>query len=190
MPWHTRLTASLSTSSATPHRWCIPCARRCHVCHELQSLRAPPSTGLQRHHDKSEPFRIEPRVACAHCGRFSSFFCCHATPRMATDGCAPGWVRVIRGPRPPSEKWPVAHRACFCGAVGVQGSSRSSTKSSNASPQVFQPRRSPEVVVAILAQAILAQVKLKSLRWFAVDGQSWRFLMIGCKCCGDLDRQR
>ena len=34
---------------------------------------------------------------------------CHATPRMAT-GCALGWVRVIRGLRPPSEPLPVAHR--------------------------------------------------------------------------------
>ena len=65
-----------------------------------------------------KPFRIEPRVACAHCGRSFSFFLlfvasffktlCHATPRMATDGCVRRVGPLIRGPRPPSEKWPAA----------------------------------------------------------------------------------
>ena len=59
---------------------------------------------------------------------------------------------------------------------------------------------------AILAQAILAQVSVVhtqrqvvlffcchgvcSARWFVVDGESWRLPMVGCECCGDLDRQQ
>ena len=61
-----------------------------------------------------------------------------------------GWVRVLRGPRPPSERWPVAHRPSSVGR-GRSGHSKPTLPqvvSTRSVPQEFKPSRTPEVAVS------------------------------------------
>ena len=58
-----------------------------------------------------------------------------------------GWVRVLRGPRPPSERWPVAHRPSSVGH-GRSGHSKPQIPSARSAPQEFKPSRTPEVAVS------------------------------------------
>ena len=58
-----------------------------------------------------------------------------------------GWVRVIRGPRPPSEKWPAA-RPVSVGRWRSGQQSKPSPPKSASRPQEFEPSRTPEVAVA------------------------------------------
>ena len=59
-----------------------------------------------------------------------------------------GWVRVLRGPRPPSEKWPGAHRPISVGRWRSGQSKPTPPKVASSVPQEFKPSRTPEVAVS------------------------------------------
>ena len=73
------------------------------------------------------------------------FVRCRVMPRRKCNRWMSPQVRVIRGPRSTAREMASCAPPCFCGPLASRSSP---TKSSNASPQVFQPCRSPEVVVA------------------------------------------
>ena len=58
-----------------------------------------------------------------------------------------GWLRVLRGPRPPSEKWPVTHRPSSV-SRGRSGQSKPPPKVARSAPREFKPSRTPEVAVS------------------------------------------
>ena len=57
------------------------------------------------------------------------------------------WVRVLRGPRLPSEKWPVAHRPSSVGRWRSGQSKPTPQKFAGVVPQEFKPS-TPEVAVS------------------------------------------
>ena len=72
----------------------------------------------------------------------------HATPRMAAVRCSFWMGACAQGPRPPSEKWPVAHRPSSVGRWRSGQFKPTPPKVAGVSPQEFKPCRTPEVAVS------------------------------------------